>query len=139
MEFDDGEVLPGLNEKWTFFGATAFEWAIGLVSFMMPSIFAPNGKIGVMIPFMLIAWVLTTYSFASLRQLYPDEERGVSNSFMTACGFEPVNIPSPAKLQPYWSAAPIKELDKESRFVAVDLDKMFPSFEDQLREEEQEG
>ena len=137
MEYDDGEVLPGLNEKWTFLGATAFEWAIGLVSFLMPSIFAPDGKIGLMLPFMLSGWVLTTYSFASLRQLYPDEERGVSNAFMTACGFEPVNIPSPAKLQPFWSAVPVKELDPEDRFVAVGLDQIFPSFQDQLIAEEE--
>ena len=137
MEFDDGEVLPGLNENWTFLGATAFEWALGIVVFVMISIFAPPGRIGVAVPFMLAGWVATTYTFAAVRQLFPDEERGVANTVMTFCGFEPLNIPAPAVLQPVWSGAPVQDLKKESKFNEVGLDALFPIFHEQLTDEEE--
>ena len=139
MEYDDGEVLPGLNENWTFLGATAFEWALGIVVFVMISIFAPPGRIGVMVPFMLAGWVATTYSFASVRQLFPDEERGVANTMMTFCGFEPLNIPAPSALQPIWSGAPAQELKKDNKFNEVGLDAMFPVFHEQLTDDEEES
>ena len=139
MEFDDGEVLPGLNENWTFLGATIFEWALGIVVFVMISIFAPPGRTGVMVPFMLLGWVATTYSFASVRQLFPDEERGVANTVMTYCGFEPLAIPAPSALQPIWSGAPVKELKDKSKYLEVGLDALFPIFDEQLIDDEEQN
>ena len=140
MEYDDGEVLPGLNENWTFMGATLVEWIAGFSTFLMVSIFAPPGRVGVAVPFMIVGWVGTTYTLATIRQCYPDEQRGVRNSLMSACGFEPYDIPAPAMLQPVWSGAPIREVDPNSPFKEVGLDIMFPSFQYDLKDaDESEG
>ena len=130
MQFDQGEVLPGLNETWTFMGANAIEWACGLVVFMMISLFAQSP--GRAMPFMLSGWVLTTTMLASLRQSFPDEERGVRNALGTACGFPPPGIPKPSILQPVWSAAPIKELSPNSKFRKYGLDSLFSSLEEEV-------
>ena len=58
---------------------------------------------------------------AMLRKQFPDEERGVRNLVMVSCGFEPIGIPSPAKLQPVWSGAPVRDLPEKSLFRQLEL------------------
>ena len=95
---DNGEVLQGLNAKWTFLGATLMEWSSGVVMFMIISLFSDSPVKGM--PFMLAGLLLTSFMMASLRRAYPDEERGVRNALMSACGIRPQDIPAPAALQP---------------------------------------
>ena len=132
MQFDDGEVLQGLDENWTFMGGNAMEWACGLVVFLLISLFADSPARAM--PFMLVGWILTTTTLAALRRSFPDEERGVRNAVATACGFPPPGIPMPSVLQPVWSGAPVKDLEKYKRLRELGLDKMFPSFERQNEE-----
>ena len=127
MSFDSGEVLQGLSEEWSFLGANMMEWAAGLVVFITISLFA-NSPARAM-PFMLAGWVTTTVSLATIRHMYPDQERGVRNALLTYCGFPPPGIPAPAKIQPIWSGAPVREVPQQSKFVKAKLDQMFPSFE----------
>jgi len=134
MQFDSGEVLPGLHKSWTFLGANLMEWASGLVVFLLISLFGES-PVRVM-PFMLIGCVVTAYSMASLRMLFPDEERGVRNAVMTAMGVPPIGLPAPASIQPVWSGAPLNELPDDWRFSRVGLDQLYPTFEDILMEEE---
>ena len=136
MNFDDGEVLPGLNEEWNFMGANAMEWACGLVVFLLISLFADSP--GRAMPFMLSGWVLTTVTLASKRRSLPDEQRGVRNAIATSCGFPPPDIPAPSKLQPMWSGFPIREAQKGSKFDTLGLDELFPSFEIMLLEADEE-
>ena len=56
--FDNGEVLIGLNTTWTFLGAKPMEWMAGLVTFLLIGYFAE--PMGPAVPFMILAWVLTT-------------------------------------------------------------------------------
>ena len=139
MRFDDGEVLQGLDENWTFMGANAMEWACGLVVFLLISLFADSPARAM--PFMLLGWVLTTVTLAGLRKSFPDEERGVRNAVATACGFPPPGIPMPSALQPIWSGAPLRSIPQKSRFVALGLDDMFSTFERQFTDPQdmQEG
>lgn len=132
MQFDDGEVLQGLDENWTFMGANAMEWACGLVVFLLISLFADSPARAM--PFMLLGWILTTVTLAGLRKSFPDEERGVRNAVSTACGFPPPGIPSPSALQPVWSGAQIREINKNSKYYVLGLNKMFPTFERQYTE-----
>ena len=87
MQFDGGEVLQGLNDPWTFMGANAMEWACGLMVFLMISLFADSPAKAM--PFMILGFVLTSTTMASLRKSFPDEQRGVRNAICTACGVEP--------------------------------------------------
>ncbi len=130
---DNGEVLQGLNERWTFMGANAMEWACGLVAFMFISMFAATPARAM--PFMLLGFVVTTTSLASLRKSFPDEERGVRNAISAACGFPPLGIPAPSSLQPIWSACPAEELPKTSKYIQLGFDQMFINFYDQLVDE----
>jgi len=132
--FDDGEVLPGLDDTWTFMGANAMEWAVGLVVFLMIGSFARTPASAM--PAMMTGWIVTTACLASTRRLYPDQERGVRNAVMSSCGFNPTDIPAPAILQPVWSASPLEELSQESNFRHLDLDVLFPSFTESLEEPE---
>ncbi len=132
MRFDDGEVLQGLDENWTFMGANAMEWATGLVVFLLISLFADSPARAM--PFMLAGWVLTTTTLASLRRSFPDQERGVRNAVSTACGFPPPGIPAPSILQPIWSGSPTKGLKNQCKYKKYGLDQMFPSFERDLTE-----
>lgn len=134
MQFDNGEVLQGLDENWTFMGANAMEWGCGLVVFLLISLFADSPARAM--PFMLLGWVLTTTTLASLRKSFPDEERGVRNAVASACGFPPPGIPAPSRMQPVWSGAPAKKLNANSRFVELGLDEILPSFERQFEEAE---
>ena len=93
MQFDDGEVLQGLDENWTFMGANAMEWACGLVVFLLISLFADSPARAM--PFMLVGWILTTTTLAALRRSFPDQERGVRNAVATSCGFPPPGVGVP--------------------------------------------
>lgn len=137
MRFDDGEVLQGLDENWTFMGANAMEWATGLVVFLLISLFADSPARAM--PFMLAGWVLTTTTLASLRRSFPDQERGVRNAVSTACGFPPPGIPAPSILQPVWSGAPARGLKPTSKYRKFGLERMFPSFERDLTEADLES
>ncbi len=135
MQFDDGEVLQGLDEEWTFMGANAMEWACGLVVFVMISLFADSAARAM--PFMLLGWVLTTTSLAAMRRGFPDQERGVRNAVCVACGFPPPGIPAPSAMQPVWSGCPVREVRSGSKYAELGLDKMFPSFQRQFTDAEE--
>ena len=127
---DNGEVLQGLNEDWSFLGANLGEWLVGFVVFLMISLFGASPAR--MMPFMIMGWIGTTVALAVLRNMFPDQERGVRNALMTLCRFPPPGIPAPARIQPIWSASPVKELPERCRFLQVGLDSMFPSFKRDL-------
>ena len=121
---DNGEVIPGLNEDWTLGGAKLAEWIAGFMMFIIASeLFFDN--IGRNMPQLLIIWVSTTFGLAALRRSFPDEERGIRNSSLTAIGVEPPGIPAPASLQPYWSGAPARELRPECEFSELGLSQVF--------------
>ena len=123
--FDDGDVLPGLNESWTFMGANAMEWCCGLCTFVCIGAVASTPAAAM--PLMLASWVGTTYTLAAIRRSFPDEERGARNAMMTALGFPPPGIPAPAALQPVWSQARVMELHPESKFRKLGFEYLFPS------------
>ena len=127
MQFDSGEVLQGMDDPWTMLGATLMEWACGMIVFMLISLFATTP--GRAMPFMLIGWIITTLSLASLRKMFPDQERGVGNAIMVSCGFPPLNIPLPSALQPYWSSAPLREVPQKWKMVKLGLNEIVPSFQ----------
>ena len=135
MQFDDGEVLQGLDEDWTFMGANAMEWACGLVVFVLISLFADSPARAM--PFMLLGWVLTTTTLAAMRRSFPDQERGVRNAVCVACGFPPPGIPAPSVMQPLWSGSPSRELQQNTKFVQLGLPQMFPSFQRQYTDSEE--
>ena len=124
---DNGEVLQRLNERWSFLGANATEWACGIAVFCMISLFGAQGAFARVMPFMLIGGILTPMILASLRVSFPDEERGVRNALSVACGFNPFGIPAPSSIQPVWSASPLKEVKQTSKFKQYGLDEIFPS------------
>ena len=127
---DNGDVLPDLDKPWTFVGATAMEWIIGFSMFVIVSTFAPNGEYGAMVPFMVAGWVATTYTIASMRKIFPDQEKGMRNYFSTMAGVPPMGIPAPAILQPVWSATLVKELPENSEFMQIGLQHLFPVHEE---------
>lgn len=135
MQFDNGEVLQGLDENWTFMGGNAMEWACGLVVFLLISLFADSPARAM--PFMLLGWILTTTTLASLRRSFPDQERGVRNAVATACGFPPPGIPLPSSLQPVWSGAPARKVNPKSKFAELGLEQLFPTFQRQFEEAEE--
>ena len=63
--------------------------------------------------------------------MFPDEERGVRNAMMTAFGFTPLGIPAPARLQPFWSGAPLRKLPEDWKFSRCHLDVLFTCFLDE--------
>ena len=127
---DNGEVLQGLEEDWQFMGANLFEWVVGFIVFIMISLFGTSPTRAM--PFMISGWIVTTITLAGLRRQYPDEQRGLRNSMMTACGFPPPGIPAPSSLQPVWSGCPVRELPPGSTFNKLGLDELFPSFQRDL-------
>lgn len=126
---DDGQVIPRLNEDWTFFGAKPMEWASGLIFAMLfVELFLPKNNWGRYMPLIIIVLVGFPITLARLRQIYPDQERGLRNHVMSILGFTPVDIPPPAKLQPVWSGAPYQELEdvkKDCKYLQLQLDKVF--------------
>ena len=119
---DSGEVIPGLNEDWTFAGARPAEWMAGF----MTSFLAANmvDKPAQWMPILVMIWIGTTLGFALLRKKFPDEERGVRNIAMVTFGFEPPGIPAPSKLQPLWSGAPIKAVKDDCLYAQLGLDEL---------------
>lgn len=132
MRYDDGEVLQGLDENWSFMGANAMEWGCALAVFMLISLFADS--VARAMPFMLLGGIMTAVTLASMRKSFPDQERGVRNAVSTFFGFPPPGIPAPSKLQPIWSGAPVREIPKNSRFHQLGLQHMFTTFERQFTE-----
>ena len=120
---DNGEVIPGLNEDWTFAGASIFEWMSGFVAMILASsFFAKPAQYG---PLLIGVLITTSLSLAANRRRYPDEVRGLRNACMTAIGFDPPDIPTPASLQPYWSGAPLRDLAATTEFKQLGLDELF--------------
>jgi len=123
---DNGEVLQGIEEDWSFMGANLFEWAAGFIVFLMISLFGTSPTRAM--PFMLAGWVVTTTTFAGLRRSFPDEQRGLRNAGMLTCGFPPPGIPIPARLQPVWSACPLRKVSENTKFAKLGFNEIFPSF-----------
>lgn len=122
---DNGEVIPGLNEDWTFAGASAFEWMSGFVAMILASsLFNKPAQYG---PLLVGVLITTALTLAANRRRYPDDVRGLRNSVMTAIGFDPPDIPTPANLQPYWSGAPLRELASTTEYRQLGLDEVFKS------------
>ncbi|HMO19049.1 MAG TPA: hypothetical protein PKA63_13160 [Oligoflexia bacterium] len=132
MRYDDGEVLQGLDENWSFMGANAMEWGSALAVFMLISLFADS--VARAMPFMLLGGIMTAVTLASMRKSFPDQERGVRNAVCTFFHFPPPGIPAPSKLQPIWSSSPLREIPKGSKFEQLGLGQMFKTFERQYSE-----
>lgn len=131
---DNGEVIMGLNEEWTLGGAKLGEWIGGFMMFIIAQeLFF--GNIGRNMPWLMLIWVTTTFGLAGLRRSFPDEERGIRNAAMTAAGFAPPGIPTPASLQPYWSGAPLRRLKKETILVQLGLEDIIDN--DGVKQKEQ--
>src|SRR5262249_44466836 len=112
---------------WNFMGANIFEWGCGFMAFIIISLFAKNPVRAM--PFMIGGSILTTTTLAAMRRTYPDEQRGLRNALLTACGFVPPGLPAPSSIQPVWSGAPMKTIPKDIKFTQLGLINMFPSFE----------
>jgi hypothetical protein len=123
---DDGYVIPGLNENWTFAGAKPMEWMAGFVVMMIyVELFVTN--MGKQMPIILMLLVLVPMGLATLRKTYPDEEKGVANHLMSVLGIAPPTIPKPSMLQPNWSGLPIKTIHRNKEFMSLGLDEfLFP-------------
>jgi hypothetical protein len=130
---DSGEVIPGLNEDWTFAGAKMMEWMAGLMTaFMVSTVYQKPAHA---MPLLVLVWIGTTLVLALTRKKFPDEERGVMNMVMAACGFEPPGIPAPARLQPLWSGMPTRAMKKGCLYEQLQLDDVIfrPKDEDLRR------
>lgn len=135
---DNGEVIPGLNEDWTLGGAKVFEWIAGFMMFIIASeLFFTN--LGRNMPYLMIIWVSSTFGLAALRRVFPDEERGIRNFFMTAMGMQPPDIPAPAALQPYWSGGPLRAIQADSEYARLGLTEVFGTNEEEECAAEMEG
>jgi hypothetical protein len=122
---DDGFEIPGLNEQWTFLGAKGMEWMIGFTCGLL-WLGMGHGKISRQMPvFIMMLFGMTMFA-KTLREKFPDEERGVRNQFCLWFGLNPPGIPAPAELQPVWSGAPLRELAHEKEYMTLGLDKVFP-------------
>ena len=107
---DSGDVIPGLNEDWSFAGSKLFEWLAGLMlAFLVSSLFERPAHY---MPMLVMIWVGTTLFLSGLRKQFPDEERGLRNMCLVTCGFPPPGIPAPSKLQPRWSGGPMRTMPK---------------------------
>lgn len=116
---DNGEVIPGLNDGWTFLGAKLMEWVSGLMMALM--IAQMFGLTSTHAPIFAAAVFGTTFGLRNLRQQFPDEEKGIANMVAANLGFAPPKIPKPAGIQPIWSGAPIKTLSEKKEFVELGL------------------
>jgi hypothetical protein len=123
-KMDDGQVIPALNENWTFAGATPMEWCSGLAAAVLFSEFFVS-NLGRSMPLVLMVLISVPILLATLRKTYPDEERGLRNHLMSLLGLEPIGIPKPAMLQPMWSGSPVADLKLKSDYLRLGLDKVF--------------
>lgn len=130
---DNGEVIPGLNEGWTLAGAKLSEWGAGFVMLLIGSEVIFTDKMTRSMPWLMALWIGTTFGLATLRRLYPDEERGIRNHLMVACGFAPPGIPAPSQLQPYWSGFPLRQLPEKCAMRQLGLDEVFTVDEQRVR------
>ncbi|MCB0336184.1 MAG: hypothetical protein KDD62_07755 [Bdellovibrionales bacterium] len=127
---DDGYVIPGLNENWTFAGAKPMEWASGLVAMILVNEFFVS-NMGRSMPLLLMVLVLVPIGLATLRKAYPDEERGLRNHLMSILGVAPPDIPPPALLQPTWSGLPMREMPEARLFMQLGLDLLINQEDDE--------
>lgn len=127
---DNGEVIPGLNEDWTLGGAKLSEWIAGFMMFIIAGELLFD-KVGRAMPQLMLIWICTTFGMAALRRNFPDEERGIRNSALTTVGIEPPGIPAPAALQPYWSGAPMREMEESAEFMALGLGEVLEDLDDE--------
>lgn len=116
---DNGEVIPGLNDGWTFLGAKLMEWVSGLIMAMLVG--QMFGLKPTDFPFFAAAVIGTTFGMRNIRNKFPDEEKGIANMVATSLGFAPPKIPKPASIQPIWSGAPLKTLDEKKEFMELGL------------------
>ena len=112
---DNGYVIPGLNDKWTFAGADILEWGTGLLGAMVVYLLFDEP-----ITF-IISLILFPYSLAGLRMKFPDEHRGIVNALLVKIGIGPPGIPSPSSINKFFSGAPQKELNKMDDFRKLNL------------------
>jgi hypothetical protein len=117
---DNGEVIPGLDEGWSFAGAKAFEWLSGAAVLLILT--ETVDSIPRAMPLLFASMLGTTLGLAALRRLFPDEERGLRNKLMTMIGMVPPGIPACARLQPVWSGAPIRTLKATKQFEVLELE-----------------
>ena len=119
---DSGDVIPGLNEDWTFAGAKPFEWLAGfMTSFLVANMVDKPAQ---WMPVLVALWIGMTLCLALLRKKFPDEERGVRNLCCVVMGFQPPGIPAPSKLQPLWSGAPIKAVREDCLYAQLGLEEL---------------
>jgi hypothetical protein len=119
---DNGDVIPGLNEDWSFAGCKLFEWLAGGMAAFIAQLFI--SRPGHAIPFLFFLWIGVTFGVAAVRRRFPDEERGVMNLFMVSCGFPPPGIPAPAKIQPRWSGGRLYGLSESCLYAQLGLDEV---------------
>lgn len=132
---DNGEVIPGLDEEWTFAGAKLMEWAAGFVlGMMIQEIFFKGSSRGIII--VLGAVIVLPQFLAQLRRSQPDGERGVRNLAMTTMGLAPPGIPAPSVCQPYWSGMPMSSMPEEKMFIKLGLDEVFFAEKDEEEDED---
>lgn len=123
---DSGDVIVGLDEPWTFLGATLVEWMSGFVMFMIASQLFFT-KITQGMPILLVIWIGTTLSMKYGRLAFPDGERGLRNALAVFFGVCPPGLPLPSEMQPIWSGAPLRELGKEAHFTVLNLNEILDS------------
>lgn len=121
---DNGEVIPGLDEQWTLGGAKASEWMAGFVMLILAQEVLFAGSTARTMPLLMMIWIGSTYSLMLLRKRFPDEERGICNAGLVAIGVAPPGIPTPAELQPIWSACPMRELPPTCLFRTLGFDEL---------------
>ncbi len=136
---DNGEVIQGLNEDWTLGGAKATEWMAGFMAFMVAQELIFHGPAPRYMPVLLAIWISATFTMAALRSRYEDEERGLRNQAMVAMGLPPPGLPTPAALQPFWSATPIKALKPECELLQLGIDPIFQLPPDETQDEAATG
>jgi len=121
---DDGYVIPGLNEDYTLGGAKVMEWLSGCtMALVLQEVLFTNTAQSM--PLIIAIVLITTFSMATARRRFPDEERGLRNVVMLSIGVAPPGIPIPSTLQPYWSGGPVREFSPTSYFEQLNLHELF--------------
>jgi hypothetical protein len=119
---DNGEEIQGLDEEWTLAGAELFEWGAGFVMCMVASeLFHLKG--GANAPIFMIILIGTTLGMAAMRRKFPDGKRGLRNKCMESMGLPPPGLPAPARIQPRWSGAPLREPETKTFFHKLNLEE----------------